>query len=70
MALRVQVLNNYILTHNLYQNYYYPNPKYPIIRYMTLWVGFRVIGLASNKPLSSVIWEFLKVGTPEDPRDT
>ena len=34
ITLRVQVPNNHIPTHNLYQNYYYPNPKYPIIRYM------------------------------------
>ena len=32
--LRVQVPNNHILTQNLYYNYYYPNPKYPIIGYM------------------------------------
>ena len=34
LPLRVQVLNNHILTPNLYQNYNYPNPKYPIIGYM------------------------------------
>ena len=33
-ALRVQVLNNHILTQNPYYNYYYPNPKYLIIGYM------------------------------------
>ena len=33
-TLRVQVPNNHMLTQNLYQNHYYPNPKYPIIRYM------------------------------------
>ena len=34
IPLRVQVPNNHILTQNLYYNYYYPNPKYPIIGYM------------------------------------
>ena len=34
LTLRVQVPNNHILTQNLYQNYYYPNPKYLIIGYM------------------------------------
>ena len=34
LSLRVQVPNNYILTQNLYQNDYYPNPKYVIIGYM------------------------------------
>ena len=33
-TLRVQVPNNQILTHNLYYNSYYPNPKYRIIGYM------------------------------------
>ena len=31
---RVQVLNNHILTQNLYYNYYYQNPKYLIIGYL------------------------------------
>ena len=34
LSLRVQVPNNHILTQNLYYNYYYPKPKYPIIGYM------------------------------------
>ena len=35
LTLRVQVPNNHnILTQNLYQNYYDPNPKYPIVAYM------------------------------------
>ena len=34
VTLRVQVLNNHILTQNQYYNYYYPKPKYPIIGYM------------------------------------
>ena len=33
-TLFVQVPNKHILTHNLYYNYYYPNPKYLIIGYM------------------------------------
>ena len=33
-TLRVQVLNNHILTQNLHYNYYYPKPKYLIIGYM------------------------------------
>ena len=33
-TLRVQVPNNHTLTQNLYYNYYYPNPKYLIIRCM------------------------------------
>ena len=33
-TLRVQVPFNHILTQNLYYGSYYPNPKYPIIRYM------------------------------------
>ena len=33
-AQRVQVPNNHILTQNLYQSHYYPNPKYLIIEYM------------------------------------
>ena len=56
----VQVPNNDILTQNVYQNHYYPNPKYLIIGYMdplgivcsdgapTLWVWhlrIRVSGL-------------------------
>ena len=31
---KVQVHNYHVLTRNLYQNYYYPNPKYSIIGYM------------------------------------
>ena len=34
VSLRVQVRNNYILTQNLYYNYYYPKPKYLIIGYL------------------------------------
>ena len=34
ITLRVHVPNNHILTQNLYYNYYYPKPKYPIIGYM------------------------------------
>ena len=34
VSVRVQVHNRYILPHNLYQKYYYPNPKYSIIGYM------------------------------------
>ena len=35
LTLRVQVPHNHnILTQNLYQNYYDPNPKYPIVGYM------------------------------------
>ena len=34
LTLRVQVLNNQILTQNLHYNYYYPNPKYLIIGYL------------------------------------
>ena len=34
LSLRVQVPNNHILTQNLYQNHYYPNPKYQIIGHM------------------------------------
>ena len=34
VPLRVQVPKNHILTQNLYENYYYPNPKYLIIGYM------------------------------------
>ena len=34
VTLRVQVPNNHILTHNLYYNCYYQNPKYPMIGYM------------------------------------
>ena len=34
LTLRVQVLNMYILTQNLYYNFYYPKPKYLIIGYM------------------------------------
>ena len=34
LPLRVQVLNNHILTQNQYSNYYYPKPKYLIIGYM------------------------------------
>ena len=30
----VQVPNIYILTQNLYYNYYYPKPKYPIFGYL------------------------------------
>ena len=33
-TLRVQAPNNHILTQNLYQSYYYPDPKYLIIGYM------------------------------------
>ena len=33
-SLRVQVPNNQILTQNLYYNYYYQSPKYPVIGYM------------------------------------
>ena len=35
-VLRVQVLNNQILTPNLCYNGYYPNPKYLILGYWTL----------------------------------
>ena len=34
VTLRVQVLNNHTLTHNLYYNSYYPNPKYLDIGYL------------------------------------
>ena len=34
VLLRVQVPNNYILTQNLYYNYYYSKPKYLIIGYL------------------------------------
>ena len=34
VTLRVQVPNHHIFAQNLYYNYYYPNPKYPIIGYM------------------------------------
>ena len=34
ISLRVQVPNNHILTQNMYHNYYYTKPKYPIIRYL------------------------------------
>ena len=34
LSLKVQVLNNHILTQNLYYNYYYPKPKYLIIGYL------------------------------------
>ena len=34
VPLRVQVPNNHIPTPNLYHNYYYPKPKYPIIGYL------------------------------------
>ena len=34
LPLRVQVLNNHILTQNLYYNYYYQDPKYKIIGYL------------------------------------
>ena len=34
ITLRVQVPNNHIPTPNLYHNYYYPKPKYPIIGYL------------------------------------
>ena len=34
VSFRVQVLNNQILTQKQYYNYYYPNPKYPIIGYV------------------------------------
>ena len=33
-TLRVQVLNNHILTQNLYYSYYYPKPKYLILGYL------------------------------------
>ena len=33
-TLRVQVPKNHVLTQNLYYNYYYQNPKYPILGYM------------------------------------
>ena len=33
-SLRVQVPNSHILTQDLYYNYQYQNPKYPIIGYM------------------------------------
>ena len=33
-TLTVQVPNNQILTQNLYNNYYYPRPKYLIIGYL------------------------------------
>ena len=34
LTLRVQVLNNHILTQNQYHNYYHPKPKYLAIAYM------------------------------------
>ena len=34
VTLRVQVPSNHILTQNLYYNYHYPKPKYPIIVYL------------------------------------
>ena len=34
LPLRVQVLNNHILTQNLHYKYYYQNPKYLIIGYL------------------------------------
>ena len=34
LTLRVQVPNYHILTQDLYYNYYYPKPKYLIIRYL------------------------------------
>ena len=34
LAVRVQVLNTHVLTQTLYYNYYYPNPRYLIIRYL------------------------------------
>ena len=34
ITLRVQVPNNDILSQKVYQNHYYPNPKYLIIGYM------------------------------------
>ena len=34
LALSVQVPKDHIFTPNLYQNHYYPNPKYLIVGYM------------------------------------
>ena len=34
VTLRVQVLNNHMLTQNQFYNYFYPKPKYLIIGYM------------------------------------
>ena len=44
-TLRVHVLNNHILTLNLYYNYYYQNPKYFILGYLDpLSEASRVVG--------------------------
>ena len=34
LCLRVPVRNNHLLAHNMYQNYYHPQPKYLIIGYL------------------------------------
>ena len=47
-SLRVQVLNNHILTPNLYYHYYSPNPKYLTIGYMDL-LGLGVKGAEDLK---------------------
>ena len=50
LTLRVQVPNNHILTQNLYQNYYYPKLKYPILGYLDcrcLKLGLRASGFIS-----------------------
>ena len=44
-SLRVQVPNMHILTQHLYYNYYYQNPKYPIIGHGPLGIYLYGYGL-------------------------
>ena len=62
--LRVQVPNNYVLTQNLYHNYYYPQPQYQIVGYLDpLGSAFRGIGgkidLWLGRPMGCLIFALM-----------